>query len=134
MMSGFAGKFQFASDFDGDLHLFPKNLDAPDYQDRWHVWVIQSDGSRKEAPLDTPVENLRNLGPTSAQWLREIGVHTRGDLERLGPVTAYRLVKQRQLRTSLNLLWAMVAALSDRGWQELAPEEKERLRNEAEDE
>lgn len=50
-----ADKFQFASDFDGDLHLFPNNLDEPDYERRWHVWVILSDGGRKEAPLDTPV-------------------------------------------------------------------------------
>jgi hypothetical protein len=53
--------------------------------------------SREE--LDIPVENLRNLGPTSATWLREINVHTRADLDRLGPVLAYRLVKQRQPNT-----------------------------------
>ena len=47
-------KFQFASDYDGDLHLFPKNLDEPDYQDRWEVWVILADGSRKKASLYTP--------------------------------------------------------------------------------
>jgi DNA transformation protein and related proteins len=40
--------------------------------------------------VDIPVENLRNLGHTSATWLREIGVYTRSDLERIGPVLAYR--------------------------------------------
>ncbi len=55
MTNNSAGKFQFASDFDGDLHLFPKNLNEPDYQHRWHVWVIHSDSSRSEAPLCTPV-------------------------------------------------------------------------------
>ncbi len=55
MTSDSADKFQFASDFDGDLHLFPKNLDEPDYQHRWQVWVIHSDSSRSEAPLCTPV-------------------------------------------------------------------------------
>ena len=48
-------RFQFASDFDGDLHLFPKNLNEPDYERRWQVWVILSDGERKEAPVCTPV-------------------------------------------------------------------------------
>lgn len=62
--------------------------------------------SSSHADLDIPVENLRNLGTASAVWLREIGVHTRSDLERLGPVLAYRLVKQRLANTSLNLLWA----------------------------
>ena len=47
-------RFQFASDFDGDLHLFPGDLDEPDYQNRWKVWVIQTDGSRQMATLYTP--------------------------------------------------------------------------------
>ena len=55
MTSEPADRFQFASDFDGDLHLFPMNLDEPDYERHWHVWVILADGSRKEAPLETPV-------------------------------------------------------------------------------
>ena len=54
MTSDSTDRFQFASDFDGDLHLFPKNLDEPDYQHHWEVWVILADGSRKEAPLYTP--------------------------------------------------------------------------------
>jgi hypothetical protein len=44
--------------------------------------------SASREALDTPVENLRNLGSTSATWLREINVHTRADLERIGPVLA----------------------------------------------
>lgn len=84
--------------------------------------------SSSQDALDTPIENLRNLGPASAAWLHEIGVHTRADLERLGPVIAYRLVRQRRSSTSLNLLWAMAAALSDKDWRDLSADEKERLR------
>lgn len=83
--------------------------------------------------MDIPVENLRNLGPTSAAWLREVGIHTKSELVRLGPVLAFRLVKQRQPNTSLNLLWAMAAALTDRDWRELSEEEKASLRLEIED-
>ena len=54
-----------------------------------------------------PIESLLNLGPKSGQWLRDTGITTVADLERLGPVAAYRLVKQRQPKASLNLLWAM---------------------------
>jgi hypothetical protein len=83
--------------------------------------------------LGIPVENLRNLGATSAAWLREIGVHTRDDLQQMGPVIAYRLVKQRRPNASLNLLWAMAAALADQDWRELSPHTKEWLRQEAEE-
>ena len=55
MTSDYTDQFQLVCDFDGDLHLFPKNLDEPDYHTRWRVWVIQADASRKEASLCTPV-------------------------------------------------------------------------------
>ncbi|MGN6544503.1 MAG: TfoX/Sxy family DNA transformation protein [Aureliella sp.] len=84
----------------------------------------------KEA-LGTPIENLRNLGASSAAWLREIGVHTKADLERLGPVLAYQLVKQRQPAATVNLLWAMAAALQDKSVSELSESEKANLRAEA---
>lgn len=87
--------------------------------------------ARSKEALGTPVENLRNLGPGSAAWLREIGVHTKADLERVGPVAAYQLVKQRHAGVTLNLLWAMVAALGDRDILELSQGEKANLRAEA---
>ena len=90
--------------------------------------------SRSQEELGIPVENLRNLGPTSAAWLREINVHTKADLQRLGPALAYRLVKQRQPKTSSNLLWAMATGLADKDWLELSVEEKEKLLVEVKDE
>lgn len=77
--------------------------------------------------LSEPIDNLRNLGSESAGWLRDVGVRTITDLEALGPVEAYHLVKQRQPDTSLNLLWALAAGLAGRDWQTLSDEEKKRL-------
>jgi hypothetical protein len=77
--------------------------------------------------LGIPIENLRNLGPSSAAWLREIGIHSKADLERAGPVLAYKLVKQKHAATSLNLLWSMAAALLDKDVQELTDQEKANL-------
>ena len=80
-----------------------------------------------EEALGSPIENLRNLGATSAAWLREIGVHTKADLERLGPALAYSLVKSKQPRASLNLLWALAGAIRDKDWRELSEAEKANL-------
>jgi DNA transformation protein and related proteins len=88
--------------------------------------------SSTESDLSEPVENLRNLGPASGTWLREVGITTLSELERLGPVLAYRLVKAKQPKASLNLLWAMAAGVKDRDWRELSNQEKENLRAEAE--
>jgi DNA transformation protein and related proteins len=90
--------------------------------------------SAKEVDLSEPIENLRNLGPASAAWLREVEITTIGELARLGPVLAYRLVKQAQAKASLNLLWAMAAGLADRDWRDLTEDEKESLRKEVEEE
>lgn len=82
---------------------------------------------------DPPIESLPNLGPTSRQWLREAGITTIADLERLGPVVAYRLVKQHQPKASLNLLWALAAGLKGKDWREIPEATKQQLRKEAEE-
>ena len=82
---------------------------------------------------DAPIESLRNLGPKSGQWLREAGIATIAELERLGPVVAFRLVKQHQPSASLNLLWAIAAGLKGKDWRELEEATKTRLRKETEE-
>lgn len=78
--------------------------------------------------LSEPIDNLKNLGPASAAWLRDIGILTIADLTRVGPVFAYRRVQSQHPTASLNLLWALAAGLADRDWRELSEEEKQRLR------
>lgn len=73
------------------------------------------------------IATLKNLGPTSADWLRESGVATVGDLRRLGPVVAYLLVKERRPRVSPNLLWALAAGLDGRDWRDLPEAERSKL-------
>ncbi len=83
--------------------------------------------SSSETDLGEPIQNLRNLGSAGAAWLRDVGITTIAELQRLGPATAYRLVKQKQSKATLNLLWAMAAGLADRDWRELTEAEKQKL-------
>ncbi len=83
--------------------------------------------------LSSPIENLPNLGPTSAQWLREIEIFSVADLRRLGPVWAYRQLKSKRDNVSLNLLWAMVAGLENRDWRSLTELEKRVWQSQIED-
>ena len=78
----------------------------------------------------TPIESLVNLGPKSGQWLRDAGITTIVELERLGPVAAYRLVKHLQPKASLNLLWALAAGLKGEDWRQLSDASKQQLRKE----
>ena len=71
---------------------------------------------------------LRNLGGKSEQWLNDIGVFTRDDLQRIGSVEVFRLLKQRGHPVSLNLVWAIEGALADTDWRELPEDLKASLR------
>lgn len=68
---------------------------------------------------EPPLESLVNLGPASAAWLRESGIHTLEQLATLGPVEAYLRVQQSGLRPSVNLLYAMAGALEGCRWDRL---------------
>jgi hypothetical protein len=56
---------------------------------------------------DAPIAELPNLGPASARMLKRIGILTLADLQRVGPILAYRALKGAHPGVSLNLLYAM---------------------------
>ena len=77
-------------------------------------------------------DKLRNVGPKSAAWLRQVGLHGRGDLEAAGPVDAFMRIKRAGFRPSMNLLYALEGALQDCHWQEVPQARREQLVAEAE--
>ena len=81
--------------------------------------------------MESDLLALKNLGNTSVNWLRVVGVHTREDLHRLGPVTAYNRIRERGIRVSRVLLYALQGALLDIHWNELEPDLKQQLVAEA---
>ena len=70
---------------------------------------------------------IRNVGPKSAAWLRQVGVRTHEDLVRLGPVEAFMKVKRAGFRPSLNLLYALAGAIENCHWADLPDERKSAL-------
>lgn len=71
---------------------------------------------------------MKGLGSVSEAWLNEIGIYTHADLESVGPVQAFiRLTNTRDIPVSLNLLYAMVGALENVHWADIAKTEKTRL-------
>ena len=83
-----------------------------------------------ESDLVEPVGNLKNIGPTTAAMLRDVGISTVADLERYGPVAAYHRVKERNPHAPLTLLWSFAAGLRDLAQDELPESSKQRLRDE----
>jgi DNA transformation protein and related proteins len=79
-----------------------------------------------------PVAELRNLGPATARLLLSINVRTLSDLAGIGAARAFRRLEfEEGRRFSLNLLYAMDGAISDRDWRHIDPVRKEQIKREA---
>ena len=70
---------------------------------------------------------LRNIGPKSAAWLRQVGLRSREDLVAIGAVGAFVKVKRAGFKPSLNLLYSLEGALLDCHWQELSEAQRTAL-------
>ncbi len=80
---------------------------------------------------ETQVAKLENLGPKSASWLVAVGVKTLADLQRLGSVRTFALVREAGFPATLNLLWALEATLVGVRWDRLPDDAKRELRDRA---
>ena len=79
----------------------------------------------------TPLK-LRNIGPKSAAWLRQVGLRTEEDLRATGALEAFMRVKRAGFKPSLNLLYALEGALVGCHWQEVPQERRAELLHAAE--
>ena len=80
----------------------------------------KSPSSQRRVPVDCELSDLPNLGPRSAQTLARAGITTVEKLRELGSVGAYVAAKRSGDNVSLNLLWALEAALTGVHWREVA--------------
>lgn len=56
--------------------------------------------------------------------LAAAGIDTLAELRALGAVRAYLAVKRAGAKPSINLLWALEAALTGRRWQDVARDDR----------
>jgi len=75
---------------------------------------------------------LRNIGPKSAAWLRQVGLRTAEDLRAAGAVAAFLKVRRAGFKPSLNLLYSLEGALVGSHWQEIPEARRRQLLDELE--
>ena len=86
--------------------------------------------SETKVDANHEVAQLRNIGPTIARRLNEIGVHTRADLRRIGPVRAYQRIREKHPNRTIPVcyyLYSLEGALTDTRWDELPQAVKDDL-------
>lgn len=66
------------------------------------------------------IQKLKNLGNASIQMLEVANIKTENQLRSIGAAAAFVTVKRAGCTPSLNLLWAIEGALTDRDWKEVA--------------
>jgi DNA transformation protein and related proteins len=75
---------------------------------------------------------LKNIGVTIEQRLNEIGVFSRADLAKLGPVEAYQGIKENYPDKTIPVcyyLYSLQGALDGVHWDALPAKVKKELRN-----
>ncbi len=70
---------------------------------------------------------IRNVGPKSAAWLRQVGIKTDAEVRAIGALEAFMKVKRAGFKPSLNLLYALEGAVLDCHWTALTVERKNEL-------
>jgi hypothetical protein len=70
---------------------------------------------------------IRNVGPKSAAWLRQVGIKTDAEVRAIGSLEAFMKVKRAGFKPSLNLLYALEGAVLDCHWTALTVERKNEL-------
>ena len=68
--------------------------------------------------------SLRGLGPQSRAWLADVGISTPEQLAAQDPFEVYARIMARQPRASVNLLYALIGAVENRDWREVARSER----------
>ncbi len=76
----------------------------------------------------TPITECRNLGPSSAKTLADIGIRSLTELESKGAIEVFvSLALKDNKLPNLNLLYAMLGAIDDRHWTEYRSQKGELL-------
>ena len=70
------------------------------------------------------IPKLKNLGPRSQEMLAAAGIKSENQLRKMGSAAAFVAVKRAGCTPSLNLLWAIEGALTDRDWKEVAKNDR----------
>jgi DNA transformation protein len=89
--------------------------------------ILLASASAAHFPEGIVFSQRRNLGPASSSMLLAAGIRSEQQLRELGVVAAYLTVKASGTKPSLNLLWAIAGALTDRDWKEVSRVERTAL-------
>lgn len=76
------------------------------------------------------LSSLKNIGPTIQKRLQEIGINTKDDLKRIGPVSAYQKIQSKNPGKAIPVcyyLYSLQGALDSKHWDDISQKKKQTL-------
>lgn len=70
------------------------------------------------------LSELRGLGPASVQMLASVGITSAEQLRKADLFKLYAQIKEHNRRASVNLLYALMGALEERDWRDVAKDRR----------
>jgi len=80
--------------------------------------------------MKSDLSSLKNIGPTIQKRLQEIGVNSKKDLKKIGPVTAYQKIQSKNLGKTIPVcyyLYSLQGTLDNRHWEDISQKKKQKL-------
>jgi DNA transformation protein and related proteins len=88
--------------------------------------VVRAIG-KSNTPANSGPEKIRNLGPKSMAWLKQVGIRSLADIRTHGAWGSFLKVRKAGFKASLSLVYALAGAEDDVHWQQLDPARKAAL-------
>ncbi len=83
---------------------------------------------REKLDARSALQGALNLGPKSAGWLIDAGIHSLEQVRKLGPIEVCRRLRAASHPVSVVMAYALEGALTGCHWNEIPREAKEFLR------
>jgi DNA transformation protein len=89
-----------------------------------HMQRAPSSAQIRSGADATRLTELRGLGPASVALLQTLGINSPQTLRQQDPFAVFARLRAEQPQVSLNLLYALIGAIEDRDWREVARTER----------
>ena len=80
--------------------------------------------------MKSDLSSLKNIGPTIKKRLQEIGINSKSDLKKIGPVMAYQKIQSKNSGKTIPVcyyLYSLQGALEDKHWDDISQKKKREL-------
>ena len=76
------------------------------------------------------LSSMKNIGPTIQKRLQEIGINSKKDLKKIGPVLAYQKIQSQNPEKTIPVcyyLYSLQGALENKYWDDISQNKKQKL-------